>query len=156
MGIFEVASFAARIVGVPAVATMIDTSRVTRSAASLYPLKSVQLRHHAAILIKGRNCHDHCCCYVQAPARNVSRKMAREHQTGFCALSECARPDPQAIPYGGGVCLWETREAAENCYYKSPWAENVRKASGGNEPEIAWFETGVVVDNESHQIKTAA
>ena len=56
---------------------------------------------------------------------------------------------------GGGVYLWETREAAENCYYKSPWAENVRKASGGNEPEIAWFETGVVVDNESHQIKTA-
>jgi hypothetical protein len=52
------------------------------------------------------------------------------------------------------VYLWETREAAENCYYKSPWAENVRKASGGNEPEIAWFETGVVVDNESHQIKT--
>lgn len=33
--------------------------------------------------------------------------------------------------------------------------ESVRKASGGNEPEIAWFETGVVVDNESHQIKTA-
>src|SRR5262249_49740540 len=56
---------------------------------------------------------------------------------------------------GGGVYLWETREAAENCYYKSPWGENVRKVSGGNEPEIAWFETGVVVDNENHQIKTA-
>jgi hypothetical protein len=56
---------------------------------------------------------------------------------------------------GGGVYLWETREAAENCYYKSPWGENVRKASGGNEPEIAWFETGVVVDNESRQIKIA-
>jgi len=57
---------------------------------------------------------------------------------------------------GGGVYLWETREAAETCYYKSPWGENVRKASGGNEPDIVWFETGVVVDNESHQIKTAA
>jgi len=55
---------------------------------------------------------------------------------------------------GGGVYLWETREAAENCYFKSPWGDSVRKASGGNEPEIAWFETGVVVDNESHQIKT--
>jgi hypothetical protein len=55
-----------------------------------------------------------------------------------------------------GVYLWETREAAEACYYKSPWGENVRKASGGNEPDIAWFETGVVVDNESHQIKTAS
>jgi hypothetical protein len=56
---------------------------------------------------------------------------------------------------GGGVHLWETREAAENCYFKSPWGESVRKASGGNEPEIAWFETGVVVDNENRQIKTA-
>jgi hypothetical protein len=56
---------------------------------------------------------------------------------------------------GGGVYLWETREAAENCYFKSPWGESVRRVSGGNEPEIAWFETRVVVDNESHQIKTA-
>jgi hypothetical protein len=24
---------------------------------------------------------------------------------------------------GGGVYLWETREAAENCYFKSPWAK---------------------------------
>jgi hypothetical protein len=56
---------------------------------------------------------------------------------------------------GGDVCLWETREAAEACYYKSPWGESVRRASGGKEPDIAWFETGVVVDNESHQIKTA-
>jgi hypothetical protein len=56
---------------------------------------------------------------------------------------------------GGGVYLWETREAAEACYYKSPWGESVRRACGGNEPDIAWFETGVVVDNQSHQIKTA-
>ena len=56
---------------------------------------------------------------------------------------------------GGGVYLWENREAAEACYYKSPWRESVRRASGGNEPDIAWFETGVVVDNESHQIKIA-
>jgi hypothetical protein len=50
---------------------------------------------------------------------------------------------------GGGVYLWETREAAENCYFT--WGESVRRGSGGNEPEIAWFETGVVVNNESHQ-----
>ena len=55
----------------------------------------------------------------------------------------------------GGVYLWETREAAETCY-RGPWRDNVLKASGGNEPDIAWFETAVVVDNESHQIKTAA
>ena len=25
---------------------------------------------------------------------------------------------------GGGVYLWETREAAKACYYKSPWGES--------------------------------
>ena len=55
----------------------------------------------------------------------------------------------------GGVYLWETREAAEACY-RGPWRDNVRKASGGNEPDIAWFETQVVVDNEAHLIKVAA
>ncbi len=55
----------------------------------------------------------------------------------------------------GGVYLWETRAAAEACY-RGPWRDNVRKASGGNEPDIAWFETPVVVDNESHQVKFAA
>jgi Putative mono-oxygenase ydhR len=55
----------------------------------------------------------------------------------------------------GGVYLWETREAAETCY-RGPWRDNVLKASGGSEPNIAWFDTEVVVDNESHQIKTAA
>lgn len=55
---------------------------------------------------------------------------------------------------GGGVYLWESRAAAEACFYGSPWGENVRKASGGNAPDIAWFETGVVVDNETHRVKT--
>ena len=56
---------------------------------------------------------------------------------------------------GGGVYLWETREAAEACY-RGPWREAVRKTAGGNEPNIAWFDTPIVVDNESHQIKTGA
>lgn len=56
---------------------------------------------------------------------------------------------------GGGVYLWETREAAEACY-RGPWRENVRKSSGGNEPDIAWFDTQIVVDNESRQIKIEA
>ena len=55
----------------------------------------------------------------------------------------------------GGVYLWETREAAEACY-RGQWRDNVRKSSGGNEPEIAWFESPVVVDNETQKIKTAA
>jgi len=55
---------------------------------------------------------------------------------------------------GGGVYLWQTRAAGEACY-AGPWRDNVRKIAVG-EPNIAWFETPVVVDNEQHQIKTAA
>jgi len=54
----------------------------------------------------------------------------------------------------GGVYLWETRAAAEACY-RGPWKENIRKVAIA-EPDIAWFDTPVVVDNETHQIKTAA
>ena len=54
---------------------------------------------------------------------------------------------------GGGVYLWETREAAEACY-QGPWLENVRKIAKAD-PQIAWFDTAIVVDNESHKIKIA-
>jgi hypothetical protein len=54
----------------------------------------------------------------------------------------------------GGVYLWETRAAAEACY-QGPWRENVRKIAG-SDPDIAWFDTQIVVDNESHEIKIAA
>jgi hypothetical protein len=54
----------------------------------------------------------------------------------------------------GGVYLWETRAAAEACY-QGVWKDNVRKVAV-SEPDIAWFETPVVVDNETHQVKTAA
>jgi hypothetical protein len=54
---------------------------------------------------------------------------------------------------GGGVYLFGTREAAEDCFYRSAWGENVRKASGGKEPAIVMYETGVVVDNDSSTIE---
>jgi hypothetical protein len=54
----------------------------------------------------------------------------------------------------GGVYLWETREAAEACY-RGPWRDNVRKIAGAD-PDIAWFDTQIVVDNESQEIRIAA
>ena len=54
----------------------------------------------------------------------------------------------------GGVYLWESRAAAEACY-RGVWKDNIRKVAL-SEPNIAWFETPVVVDNETHQVKTAA
>jgi hypothetical protein len=54
----------------------------------------------------------------------------------------------------GGVYLWESREAAEACY-RGPWRDNVRKIAIGD-PDIAWFDTQVVVDNESHAVKSGA
>jgi hypothetical protein len=55
---------------------------------------------------------------------------------------------------GGGVYLWESRAAAEACY-RGPWKDNVAKIAA-SEPQIAWFETGVVVDNETQKVKVAA
>jgi hypothetical protein len=52
---------------------------------------------------------------------------------------------------GGGMYLWESREAAEACY-RGPWKDAVA-AVALSEPIIAWFETAVIVDNENHQIK---
>jgi hypothetical protein len=54
----------------------------------------------------------------------------------------------------GGVYLWETREFAEACY-RGVWRENFMNAFGV-EPQIRFFESPVVVDNESRVIKTAA
>lgn len=55
---------------------------------------------------------------------------------------------------GGGVYLWTDRAAAEVCY-RGVWRENFRNAFGV-EPEIVYFETPVVVDNTTSEIKTAA
>jgi hypothetical protein len=55
---------------------------------------------------------------------------------------------------GGGVYLWETREAADACY-RGVWRENFRN-SFGVEPQILFFDSPVVVDNETQAIKVAA
>lgn len=54
----------------------------------------------------------------------------------------------------GGVYLWETRELAETCY-KGVWRENFVKSTG-SQPDIKFFESLVVVDNEIDEIKVAA
>ena len=47
----------------------------------------------------------------------------------------------------GGVYLWETRAAAE-AVYNGEWKARV-KTLYGSEPEISWFDTPVIVDNEA-------
>ena len=53
----------------------------------------------------------------------------------------------------GGVYLWESRAAAE-AVYTAEWREYVTKAFG-SAPEIAWFDTPVIVDNASPASKAA-
>ncbi len=56
----------------------------------------------------------------------------------------------------GGVYTWESREAAEKVYAEGgPWREAIRELCGAD-PEIAIFETPVIVDNEQGEIKSAA
>lgn len=47
----------------------------------------------------------------------------------------------------GGVYLWETRAAAE-AVYNGEWKARVEQLYGST-PEIAWFDTPVVVDNQA-------
>ena len=54
----------------------------------------------------------------------------------------------------GGVYLWETKAAAEKIY-SGEWKARV-KLLYGSEPEIAYFDTPVVVDNLSGAITKAA
>ena len=46
---------------------------------------------------------------------------------------------------GGGVYLWESREAAE-ALYTPEWRRMIADRYG-SEPEIQWFESPVTVDN---------
>ncbi|MEL7157051.1 MAG: YdhR family protein [Actinomycetota bacterium] len=52
----------------------------------------------------------------------------------------------------GGVYLWESKAAAEECY-DDDWRERVTGAYGV-EPVITWLETPVVVDNRHDEIVT--
>ena len=48
-------------------------------------------------------------------------------------------------PVGGGVYLWKDRTAAET-FYSPEWRKGLAERVGA-EPEIAYFETPVIVDN---------
>jgi Putative mono-oxygenase ydhR len=47
----------------------------------------------------------------------------------------------------GGVYLWDTRSAAE-AVYNGEWEGRVKQLYG-SAPEISWFDTPVVVDNQA-------
>ena len=47
----------------------------------------------------------------------------------------------------GGVYLWESRAAAEKIY-NAEWRERVAKLYG-NAPQVSYFDTPVIVDNQA-------
>lgn len=55
---------------------------------------------------------------------------------------------------GGGVYLWESREAADRLYTKE-WKQTLAQRYGA-EPVITYFETPVVVDNAIDTISVDA
>jgi hypothetical protein len=55
---------------------------------------------------------------------------------------------------GGGVYLWESREAAERMY-SDAWRKMIAERYGAA-PEIAYYETPVIVDNASRPASAAA
>jgi hypothetical protein len=62
----------------------------------------------------------------------------------------------QARGIGGGVYTWESRDAAEKVYAEGgPWRTSIRTIYGVD-PDIAIYETPVIVDNTVDEIQTAA
>lgn len=55
---------------------------------------------------------------------------------------------------GGGVYLWKSRADAEKVY-TAEWRAMIAQRYGA-EPEITFFESPVIVDNETHQVQVAA
>lgn len=55
---------------------------------------------------------------------------------------------------GGGVYLWESREAADKVY-TADWRRMIAERYGA-EPEILYFDTPVIVDNDSEEVLLAA
>lgn len=54
----------------------------------------------------------------------------------------------------GGVYTWESKEAAET-FYAGQWLDNIRNLFGVD-PEITYFDTPLIVDNETGNINVAA
>jgi hypothetical protein len=53
-------------------------------------------------------------------------------------------------PTGGGIYLWESREAAERLYTPE-WRKSLAQRIGA-EPEIQFFDSPVIVDNKAGEI----
>ncbi|MDF1855734.1 hypothetical protein [Pseudooceanicola sp.] len=52
---------------------------------------------------------------------------------------------------GGGVYLWESREAAE-AWYDADWATNMEKRFGAR-PTLTYYDNYVVVDNDADEVR---
>jgi hypothetical protein len=55
---------------------------------------------------------------------------------------------------GGGVYLWNSREAAEH-FYSEAWKSTIAQRYGA-QPEISFYETSVIVENVDEKAASAA
>jgi hypothetical protein len=55
---------------------------------------------------------------------------------------------------GGGVYLWDSRDAAER-FYSEAWRSTIAQRYGA-QPEILFYETPVIVDNADANAASAA
>jgi hypothetical protein len=56
--------------------------------------------------------------------------------------------------YGGGVYLWESRAAAE-ALFTPEWQTAIAERFG-EPPEIAYYESPIIIDNAAQQVTVAA
>jgi hypothetical protein len=88
--------------------------------------------------------------------REEATQLYRSSMPKYQSLTGLVRKyylfDEQGV--GGGVYLWESRAAAERVYTKE-WRSMIASRYGA-EPEIAYYETPVIVDNSGNANADAA
>ncbi|QEM82107.1 monooxygenase [Halomonas binhaiensis] len=82
-------------------------------------------------------------------ARNIFLSTAPEYRDvqGLLRKTYIVSDDGRTV---GGIYFWKSRPEAEAMYTES-WRQFVREKYG-TEPTVTYFESPVVVDNQSHQI----
>jgi hypothetical protein len=88
-----------------------------------------------------------------ADAEKIFRGSAPKYE-GLTGLVRKYYIFDEASHTGGGVYLWESREAARNVY-TADWIKTVTERYGAP-PEISYFESPVIVDNAASSKAQAA
>ena len=103
-------------------------------------------------------CNDHSNRSLPAPGRDYPRQCEGYVREICAKLSRRPRLVRKYYLYGddrtgGGVYLWNSREAAER-FYSEAWKSTIAQRYG-TQPEISFYDTSVIVENVDQKASAA-